>query len=287
MKNTVLSAKASPFPCLLFTAVTLLVASVLARPVMAHEFWIDPLAYQVDPGVPATANLRNGEMFHGVNIARFSDRFERLEWARGDETHMIPGRDGDRPAFVLADPGPGLTTLLYVSSGDKLIYDSWEIFERFTRDKGFPGAVARHDARGLPRENVSEEYYRFCKALVAVGDGRGADRFRGMRAEIVALGNPYSDDPAQGLKVRILQDGVPRAGAFLDVFRRDPAVGVDKTHMQADAHGEVSVPLVPGSDYMLSAVMLREGAAPTDPGAPMWESDWASLTFAVPEKPLE
>jgi hypothetical protein len=43
------------------------------------------------------------------------------------------------------------------------------------------------------------------------------------------------------------------------------------------------VPIKPGFDYLLDAVVLREATPRTNKGA-VWESLWATMTFSVPSK---
>jgi cobalt/nickel transport protein len=53
--------------------------------------------------------------------------------------------------------------------------------------------------------------------------------------------------------------------------------------LRTDKNGSVSVPIKPGFDYLLDAVVLREAAPQTNKGA-VWESLWAAMTFSVPSK---
>ncbi|WP_137700495.1 DUF4198 domain-containing protein [Marimonas lutisalis] len=249
------------------------------RATLAHEFWIEPEEYQVDSPGRVTAALINGQDFRGTRVAWFDSRIARAEWRQGDTRAEIAGRPGDRPALSLGAPGEGLLQLVYVSTPSKLTYSEWAKFSEFVQSKGFPDAVERHRARGLPETGFREIYTRYCKSLIAVGDGAGADAPAGMEAEIVALANPYTDDMGGGLPVQILYRGAPRAGALLDVFERSPTGNVTKTQIAADAEGRLEVPVRAGHVYLLDSVVLRESAAEDA----VWESLWASLTFAVPD----
>ena len=117
---------------------------------------------------------------------------------------------------------------------------------------------------------------------IAVGDGAGADREAGLETEIVALANPYTDDLSDGLPVRVLYQGAPRADAQVELFAKSPEGEVEITLLRTDAEGVALLPVTPGQVYLADAVVVR----PLEPVAeddPVWESLWASLTFKVPE----
>ena len=166
-----------------------------------------------------------------------------------------------------------------IFSAPRLSLCKWEKFQIFADHKGFADMRARHEARGLPTEGFSETYRRFAKALVAVGDGAGADAATGMETEFVALTNPYTD-AAGAVRVRLLYQGAPRVEAQVEVFEKSGAGAVVITYLATDAKGEAVIPVRPGHRYLLDAVVLRE--APDGDG-PVWESLWAAMTFAVPD----
>lgn len=49
----------------------------------AHEFWIEPETYTVDPGDPIIAELRVGQDFKGAAQTYFPDRFARFDVKMG------------------------------------------------------------------------------------------------------------------------------------------------------------------------------------------------------------
>ena len=75
--------------------------------------------------------------------------------------------------------------------------------------------------------------------------------------------------------------GAPRPHAQVEIFAKAPDASVTVTTRQTDAQGTVTLPVLPGYQYLLNAVVLRP--APQDADY-VWESHWASLTFAVPPR---
>lgn len=247
-------------------------------PAAAHEFWIDPIRHGVAVGEPVEASLRVGERFEGIEIAYLPAGFRRFEIAQGDSLLPVTGRMGDRPALGLPAPGEGLAVVIHVTTDTMLTYRDYATFESFVTHKDATWALARHDARGLPRDKIREVYSRHAKALVAVGHGAGEDRAFGLETELVAEANPYTDDVADGLPIRLFYQGAPRVGAQVEVFESGPG-GITVTTLRTDDEGRARVAVRAGHRYMLDAVVLR---VPGDAGGAMWESLWANLTFAVP-----
>ncbi|MGR3564225.1 MAG: DUF4198 domain-containing protein [Heliomarina sp.] len=245
---------------------------------LAHEFWIAPEDYQVQPGAPLSANLRNGQEFKGINLPYFNRNTERFEIIREGDIEPVTSRMGNIPALETTAGEPGLLVILHETAPATLTYEDWDTFARFIAHKDFGDIESRHTERGLPREGFREIYRRFAKALVAVGDGTGTDSVSGMETEFVALTNPYTNTD-DSISVRLLYQDTPRRDAQVEVFDKAPDDTVTITYLRTDENGEVTVPLTPGHRYLLDAVVLRE--APQGSEA-VWESLWAALTFARP-----
>jgi uncharacterized GH25 family protein len=247
----------------------------------AHEFWISPEAYQVPEGGTITAHIRVGQNFAGSAYSYIDMNIARFDLVQGESVVPVTGRMGDRPALNMAAPGPGLWVAVHQTSDSFLRYDKREMFVDFVTHKDFAWVLEEHAARGLPETGFRERYSRYAKALLAVGDGAGADREVGLLTEIVALANPYTDDLSGGLPVRVLYEGAPRANVQVEVFARDAAGEVTVTTTRTDTDGQAVIAVAPGTEYLVDAVVMR----PLEPEAeddPVWESLWAALTFAVP-----
>ncbi len=250
---------------------------------LAHELWIDPAAYQVAPGVSTTAHLRNGERFAGSPVYYNPASTVRFEHHYNGSVIPVRGRLGDEPAIMLFDLEPGLHVLAYQSKISKLTYKTWDKFATFAAHKDFPTAVQDHMRRRLPRDGFREIYTRYSKALFAVGDGKGNDVATGLDTEIVALSNPYTTSE-KTLPVRVLYNGQPRTNAQIEYFEKTPDKTVTITRYRTDEKGEARLPIKPGHQYLVDAVVLREpSAARMNEFDAVWETLWAALTFAVPE----
>lgn len=265
---------------LLFLAAPLL-STVSAQ---AHEFWLSPEQYEVAPGAPLVADIRVGQNFKGVAYSYLPNNIVRFDLVQGDAVLPVKSRMGDRPAMTMPAPGEGLVVLVHETTDSTLTYKEFDIFKRFVEHKAFPGVLEQHAARGLPQNMFSESYRRFVKSLVAVGNGEGADRRMGLETEIVALANPYTDALPGGLPVQVFFQGAPRNDAQLEVFDKLNGETVAVTRLRTDDQGRVTVPVAPGHEYLLDAVVLLDTGNDDAAKGPVWRSLWASLTFRMPDE---
>lgn len=254
-----------------------------SHPATSHEFWLDPSDYQVEIGQNIVADIKVGQDFKGGTYSYMPRAFVRFDIAAGDTMAPVEGRMGNIPAVDAAPLAGGLNILVHQTTDTVLTYAEWDKFTSFVQHKNFKGVLERHAERGLPRTGFKEVYSRYAKSLVAVGDGKGADRDFGLETEIVALANPYTDDLTAGLPVKVLYQGMPRADAQVEIFDRDANAEVVTTTTRTDSQGIAMIPVQAGHTYMVDAVVLREpDAAKAEQTQAPWESLWANLTFAVP-----
>ncbi len=261
-----------------------LILSLAAAPLAAHEFWIEPLEYQIPSGGQLQANIINGEEFAGGNLAFLPNRFVNFVLFSGDNSARVTGRPGDIPALQQDPLGDGLHIAAYQANNATVSYDNWEKFQRFVDHKDFGDVLSQHQARGLSLDGFKEIYSRHVKSLIGVGEGAGADRRVGLETEIVALANPYTDDLSGGMPVQVYYRNDLRADTQVEVFEKAPDGRVVISLHRTNGEGIAVFPVRPGYAYMVDAVVLR---APNielqaSSGA-VWETLWANLTFAVPE----
>ncbi|MCB1407810.1 MAG: DUF4198 domain-containing protein [Rhodobacteraceae bacterium] len=268
----------SKFLRFLFVAHLALLSPV---PSAAHEFWVDPTDFTLSVGATLEADLRVGQNFEGGAMSFIPRNFTRFEVVQGDSVTPVEGRIGDKPALRMDMTAPGLAIVLHETTNSFLSYDAWDRFVRFVEHKDFPDVLERHRARGLPDSGFTEFFSRHVKSLVAIGDGAGQDRAFGLRTEFVALANPYTDDISAGVPVLLLLDGEPRVQVQVELWDRAPDGTVSVTLHRTDDAGQVLLPVSAGHVYMADAVAMLE-IDPEEPRNAVWQSLWASLTFAVP-----
>lgn len=231
-------------------------------------------------GAEISANLKNGQIFVGTTLSYFPRSFIRFDIVQG-ETHVaVEGRLGDRPALAMTAPFEGLNVVAYETTPAFVNYTEWEKFLKFADHKDFADIEARHAANGFPEVPFKERYTRHAKALIAVGDGVGADMAVGMKTEFVALSNPYDPGFDGTMRVQVLLYGEPRSDAQVEVFERAPDGNVVVTLHRTDAAGLAAIPVLRGHDYLFDAVVLEPILAEDNA---VWDTYWAALSFGVPE----
>ncbi|MGB1234639.1 MAG: DUF4198 domain-containing protein, partial [Planktomarina sp.] len=186
------------------------------------------------------------------------------------------------PALQLQGAIEGLISLVHETKDNQLTYADWNKFLAFTKHKDFDWAVDQHKARGLPETGFVETYRRHAKSLIGVGAGAGQDMRVGMRLELVALANPYTDDLTDGMPVQVWFQNKPIVDGQVELYERAPDGTVTVTLHRTDAKGVAALPVKAGHIYMADHVVMipLENETLKDPA---WHSAWGNLTFKVPE----
>lgn len=247
----------------------------------SHEFWIEPLAWQVEPDTTIAAHIRVGENMKGAPLSYFPDKTRQFAVATPKGIYKAGGTIGDRPVLKGAALDHGLYTVIYVSGDDLLTYNDPAKFENFVRHKDLGNTLEDHVARGLPETGFTEKYSRYAKSLIGVGHSKGTDKVFGLLTEITALRNPYVDDMSEGMPIYVSYRKGPRQNEQVEIYERNSEGEISVSLVRTDDEGIAIVPVKPGHDYMLDAVVMRP-ITPSKEGDPVWESLWANLTFHVP-----
>ena len=253
----------------------------------AHEFWLEAKDFTLDKGQPLEANIKVGQKLVGSSYPFSPDSFEQFDMIQGDVQAPVKSNDGDYPAVneeVLADD---LVVLAYTSKPRSLRYNTITIgkFEPFLKKEGIPWVIESHQQRGLPEKGFTEAYSRFAKSLIKSGSGAGDDQAVGLEFELVMQSNPYTETEGD-LSVKLLWEGKPFPDAQLNVFfkpEQSPDDEINRVLYKTDQQGVASIPRPAERGVMLlNAVHMIEPDAKTmlKTGA-VWESLWASTTFAI------
>lgn len=256
---------------------------VLAVPVSAHEFWIEPLNYRVPAGGQLRAHLKVGQHFKGDTYAYIPGNALSFGVELAGDLQPADSRAGDLPALDQPAPAEGLAVIHYESNYSRLTYDSVEKFAAFADAEGVGWAVDAHYRRMLPRSDIVETYRRYAKSLIGVGHAEGADGALGMAFEWVLEDNPYTDVAATGatISARLLWRRQPFPDAQVRVFNRR-GDRVRESVLHTDAEGRVAVDVSSGGEFLLNSVHLIEPPPETARiTRAVWESLWASVTFEV------
>lgn len=252
-----------------------------AGTVFAHDLFMVPEDFFVDPGAEVDIRLLNGT-FDGSEGPVTYDRVVSLDVvgpegpvAVGDAGWASPG---DTSRFTLAVPRTG-TWLMGVSTRPRMIELTGPEFNEYLAHDGIPDELEARRREGRLDEAARERYAKHVKAVLQVGDARtgGVDHVFGYPAELVPLTNPYVLEPRDELAVRVLVDGEPVSDQLVIAGGRGPdGEPLPPQEMRSDDDGVVRVTLRSGAWYVKFINMTRVQEEEAN-----YESKWGTLTFAV------
>jgi len=249
-----------------------LLSLVLTLPLAARgqETWIEAAQWQIDPGAGFDADVMTGRPLAGTPVALPPDaRFV-----------VLPPQGQPEPVAIARPAAEGLYQVVRASKDEVIRYENFSEFQNFAVAADLTGLPAWHRARGLPDGPVAELCSRYDKALVAVGGGAGRDRVLGLALELTAMADPYTSRSPR-VPVMLRWRGAPRPDAQIAVAERGPDGAVRTFTLRTDPDGLALLPVSPGHDYRLGALVML-AHLPDTLGGPAWHSYRASLTFQVP-----
>lgn len=257
--------------------ILLVVALVAATPSFAHDFWIEPSTFRPSQGENLTATLVVGQNFTGDAVPRSTQLIESFTIRDGSGERPIGGFENQDPAGYLRAESAGIAIIGYRSKPYPLELAAAK-FEEFLSTEGLESIHAARAARGEAQKPDRERFYRYAKSLIVVGARPSAalpaktfNQPFGFRYELIPESNPMASTP---LRIRVLFEGKPLAGALVTALHRDdPAAHASA---RTDAGGRVTLALPKAGVWLVKSVQMV--AAPTGVNAD-WESLWASLTF--------
>ncbi|CAN5718293.1 DUF4198 domain-containing protein [soil metagenome] len=263
------------------SAPALLAGILLAAPAPAHEYWLEPEVFQLDPETRLEARGFVGETLEGDELGYYPQSTVHLDLTLGDETVPLTGEVGQLPVVDTDLLGSGLHILRFQSANYEVSYPTFEKFDEFLREWNLEWARDEHVSNDFPRADIREVYFRYAKALVASGEGEGDDRALGMPFELVALTNPYAEPAPEQIEIELRFQGEPLADGRVKHFYRAPDGTVEKTRLRTNGVGRLSVPAGPGF-HLINAVYLDLASQRMQMllGA-SWQSLWASLTYGI------
>jgi uncharacterized GH25 family protein len=248
----------------------------LSSRVLAHDVWFEPSGFRPNVGERVALHLRVGEHYAGEPVPRREARITRFVAVAPDGVESpVLGLDGREPAGWLVPQKPGRYVVGYRTNTAAVELEAAK-FEAYLREEGLDSIVAERARLGESGKPGREIYSRAIKSLLAVAGSEAGDVTRplGLTLEIVPETDPYATLAPKSMRVAVLHQGKPLAGALLHAFSK--SAPKDGVQIRTDTNGRASFPLDRSGPWLVKAVhMVR---AEDDPRAD-WESLWASLVF--------
>ena len=250
---------------------------------ISHEMWLDTTTFQQSVGKDIQISLKNGQMFQGAGLSYFKSRFSDFYYISNEQKIEIESRMGDTPAATISLNTNGLLTGVYVSKKSTITYKSIDKFANFVSEKGEDWVIQKHGELKFPKNNFKEEYYRFSKILIGVGDASGSDKNVGLKHELVALTNPYIISSSDKFFVQLLFNNEPQKNRQITIFERNIENKVNIRTTLTNSNGIGKFEVTEGHDYLLDNVILELNDNSED--NVFWKSYWAALTFRASNDP--
>lgn len=259
----------------------LVAVAVLAGPLAAHEFWLQPEKFSVALGATVNVSLQRGEDFTGEVRPINTERVIALRhYSAGGVINALPRVPAppgvESLPFTFKQPG---IHLLCEDSVISTITLSPDKFLSYLNDDGLEFvATARKTAQQdtLPGR---ERYLRCVKTLICVGDKSDATYATrtGQRLEIVPQSDPLAARPGGRLAFTVFFDGQPLKGALVRAWHhREKNLLVVKGRTTAD--GAIAFEFPYAGPWMISLVHMIPLKDVPDYD---WQSYWGNLTFSL------
>jgi uncharacterized GH25 family protein len=251
---------------------------MLAAPLAAHDFWIEPSSFRPAVGSTVALRLMVGQKFRGDALPRNPASIVQFVLASDAGQTPVSGRAADEPAGAVSIAGPGIQVIGYRSRNSHVSLEPAQ-FEDYLREEGLERVIQARRERGESQKPSREAYSRCAKTLLLAGgpSKTGSDRALGFTLELVAERSPYALKAGDSLPVRILYEAKPLPGALVVALAYDDPD--KKLSQRSDAEGRVTFRIPKEGVWLVKAVHIVRTT--TDPEAD-WESFWASLTFEIP-----
>lgn len=253
-----------------------------AAAAVAHDFWIEPSAYEATVGATVSLTLRVGQNFSGDRLPYITDWFSDYRAVGAGQEYPIDGIIGDDPAGDFVPRTPGIYVIGYRSTRN-FVEMAPAKFDRYLRAEGLDRIRSLRAESGEAGSAGRETYSRCAKSLIRVGTPESDDGFNtllGYTLELVPERNPYALGPGESLPIQLLYKSQPLENALVVAFASDRPN--EKLEARTNERGRVNLKLPHSGIWLVKAVHMIP-AQPED-GRADWESFWASLTFFLPSE---
>lgn len=259
--------------------------ALVAAPVMAHDFWLQPTRFQVARNAPLGVTFLVG---HAALRERWknNDRVVvMMDFFAGGATDVRSGlRTGQQVDFVTRFASSGLHVL-----GMQSNYAFSDLpairFNDYAKEEGLALITATRQRSGKSGAPGRERYSRRAKSLIQVGEQTSANqhfatRPIGLKLEIVPDRNPYALDASRMLPVHVLYNGRRLANATVkltNLAKDDKPVAVAMT----DRAGRARFRVPAHGNWLLNVVWGEPVAGSTRVD---FDTTFSSLTFGYPAR---
>jgi uncharacterized GH25 family protein len=212
---------------------TLLMGLIYGVPAEAHDFWVQPAEYWLQPQIASSITLQVG---HGPFRQRSPIPLSRImrfgaigpggvENDLRGTLHLGGGADDGAFTFLQ----PGAYVLVLETDNHAQSHLPAIRFNDYLKVEGLTPALEQRERLHQADRDGSEIYSRQAKAIVQIGPPDANSQIQvtrplGLPLEIVPEANPYARPQPRALPVRVIYEGQSLEGALVKL-----------THLESDA----------------------------------------------------
>ena len=260
-----------------------LAALCCGSPVLAHDFWVQPRAFEVPVRALTTMTVQVG---HGSARETWSLDPARILLYRsigptGAVDRRVDLRPGAGPQVLrFSEAGTHVVTLQTNHATSNLPAAR---FNDFLKEEGLTPALRLRERSRKTGAPGREIYSRRAKALIQVGPAGGPAQRHvttpvGLTLEIVPERNPYALKPGEALPVRVIYEGRPLPGALVKLTNLDNDAKPAAT-ARTNLAGRATFNIPRRGSWLLNVVWTKP--LKDRPGAD-FDTTFSSLAFGYP-----
>lgn len=260
-------------------AFSVIIFILAASSISAHDFWLVPQNFRLNPGDSVTIFANTGMDFPNSLSAVTPDRVNQFvlvgKSAKENITEFNVQGNSLVTKCTLKEQG---TYVVGTALSPKEIKLTAEEFNEYLLHDGLANIYELRKKEGILDEDAVEHYSKYPKTIIQVGEkiDNVPTKPLGLPIEIVPKVNPYGLKLGDDLEVAVLFRGKPLSGveiAWSYPGKGEEFAGSKKT----DKNGKAVIPLNKDGPYVIRLTHMEWIKKPTHE----WESYWTSLTFEV------
>jgi len=239
----------------------------------AHDTWLIPARFRVDPGGGLTLHLTSAMAFPKPETAVKADRLAEAKLRIAGETSALQGSESAAALVLTARPAKAGVATLWVATRERSLELKPDELAHYLREVGAADTIGR-DWEKAGRKPWRETYVKRAKTFVRVGDATDESwgQAVGLDLEIVPQSDPTALAAGDTLGLRLFWRGSPLPGLDVAAVAAAPA----KPELaKTDADGRVSFVLSKAGPWLVRATLIRPSEA--RPGE--WDSVFTTLTL--------
>ncbi|HEY4682854.1 MAG TPA: DUF4198 domain-containing protein [Candidatus Acidoferrales bacterium] len=279
---------------------TIMLLFIASGPALAHDTWLVPHKFRFAPGETARVALNTSEAFPSSEVAAQPDRILSYELLSASSRRAVTGYrvEGNSLVVDVTLDEAGIH-ILGVQTRPRLIVMEAKQFHDYLTEESLEAPLRTRKERSQQNDAGRELYSKAAKLAICVGDRTGIRRGGGeqplgFRLEIIPLSNPCLLAAGDRLRVQVLFEGEPLAGATVHSSYAGRTGHHYALSQSSDARGEAEflldrsgawfvrvLHMVPAPFRMETGPAPEQSGPAASDGEADWESVFATFTFEV------